>query len=140
MLYSVGATVLVAAYGRLYKTPRWTTGRTVGICSAANVFGFLYGQVQRVSAHKRFVKSLDNREGFLNALRDIAGEQHPQLSEEKTAIYPLSQHDHGNSVPGRSNEDAIESTWSTDPNASQSSPTAAPARHLAPGNDHLSCS
>ena len=73
--YSAGATALTVAYGQYVRTPKWTARRTWVLGIAANVLGLVVGQVKRASAHLQFVKSLENQQGFLSALHEIAGEK-----------------------------------------------------------------
>lgn len=71
MAYSACATLLTVAYGR-WRTPRWTPGRTFTFGLIANVVGLTYGQARRIYAHAKFVRSLENSDGFVHALQDIA--------------------------------------------------------------------
>ncbi|KAI0348502.1 hypothetical protein BDW22DRAFT_1350728 [Trametopsis cervina] len=115
--------MLVGVYGRFVRNPRWPVNRTVGICSGANVFGFLFGQVKRASAHQHFFNSLENKEGFLTALRDMAGEGPVPLPANPTSVYPLADKPEQRNTAPSNNEDAIESTWATtDQNPNNPSP------------------
>ena len=126
MLYSIGATVLTASYGRFVKRPPWSINRMVGIASGANVFGFLFGQVQRASAHRQFIKSLDDRQAFIDTLRHIAGEDPsaPQLPGHGTAVYPIPKDDSGISTIPRREADFADSAWPNDPNLTSPSVSA----------------
>ncbi len=106
----------------------------VGIASGANVFGFLVGQVQRASAHQQFIKSLDDRQGFIDTLRHIAGEDPsaPQLPGHTTAVYPIPKDEHGTINAPRREEDFVDdpiTPWSgnTNPTPSDFS-SSVPAR------------
>ncbi|KAI0094765.1 hypothetical protein BDY19DRAFT_41156 [Irpex rosettiformis] len=137
MLYSIGATVLTASYGRFIKRPPWSINRMVGISSGANVLGFLIGQVKRASAHQQFIKSLDDRQAFVDTLIQIAGGEPsaPQLpGRTTTAAYPKD--DAGVATTPRQDEDFADSSWPNDPNIAprSSSPTQPPP--VAPIAEH----
>ncbi|KAI0691335.1 hypothetical protein BC835DRAFT_1307539 [Cytidiella melzeri] len=90
VIYSAGATVLVAGYGRFVKRPPWAMSRVVGRASAANVAGFMFGAVQRAIAHREFYSSLDDGPAFAGILQHLAQDDLYTLSHPQARLFSIA--------------------------------------------------
>lgn len=110
------------SYGKLYRTPRWSTQRAGMVGFAAYFVGTLIAQVQRAQAHFRFTQSLENPRGFVQALQNVnvrLGGDKPlpwTLPQVGVVVPPtISQTDvHGDTA----RPDEGDSVWASDPTSS----------------------
>lgn len=65
------ASSLVTAYGILWKKPAWTITRAAILGGLSGAGGSAGGQFLRLRAHADFVRSLDDRDGFLQAMSNV---------------------------------------------------------------------
>lgn len=66
----VGAAA-VWAYGRFYRKPRWSRTRTMVFCVLGGLSGGLLAGFMRQRAHSRFLQSLDDCDGFIEAISNV---------------------------------------------------------------------
>ena len=119
MAYSAGATALTVGYGQFARTPKWTPGRTFRFGFVANLAGFVFGQVRRAAAHLQFVSVLEDRQSFVNTLRDIAGEG-PSDSTASSSNRPSPQHDNAGQYGDPLMSNNHEPSWASAPDSLQS--------------------
>lgn len=124
--YGAIATTLTASYGVMVRRPRWSHGRMVALSSAAYFLGAVFGQVRRAVAHAGFVRTLDDRAQFFQALQNVnrrlGGDDNASLEWGDDPAAPRQhQHQHqrneqqktdmsGDAVPAEQ-----ESAWSASP-------------------------